>query len=229
MPWHMLKPNSKYKRRVRDPNSPARTAITTTMSTCPAAVKKQRGRPQLPYHKLKKGGRRKREYRARCARNALLLIQAAAVLDAEEQQQEHEAAARSLRLLRLERELSWRNPDASGPADLVLRTAERIDDDDECGIGSGVCDEAPLAMRCCGKLCCAPCLREWLSRNGQPVATGYGDGDYYAPVDGTSVMRARDGAIRGRMIAYPMQTHRCPFCRAPVHSVRRSLSSVSKR
>ena len=232
MPFNMLKPGSKRKRRYRDPNKPARAAVSTLIVSTPSKAATKRGRPPVPYDALSKEGRRKRDYRAGLAEShvpqlLLPLLEAAAELaaaDAERQQEERSQREAARRMHALERQLGVRNPDANGPAALILRAAARVDGEDECGIASALCDSTPRSMRCCGHACCAACLCEWLRRNGQETDVGYGDADYYAAVDGESEMRACRGQYRGRVIRVPMDTHRCPWCHARVESVRRALS-----
>ena len=188
----------------------------------------------MPYAMLSKEGRRKRTYRSKLAalgvrRLLSPLIAAAAVLDHEEaarQEAECAKAMRQQRQRRLEQQLAERNPAANGPAAIMLRAAARVEGDDDCLL---CCDNDALvqSMRCCGNACCAPCLGNWLRRNGEMYPIGYGDADFYVGVDEACQMRASDTYAgshgRGREIRVRMNTHRCPWCDRPVESVRRGI------
>ena len=185
------------------------------------ASKKKRGPRPWPWKRLGKWGKAKRLYfenkRSQATMASLLEAAAAAAAEMARQEAEREAerveGQRQRRLLALDYNLGVRNPDANGPAALMLRAAARVDGDFECPIANGdVCDDMPRSMRCCGNAICSGCLGEWLRRNNQPTDVGYGDGDYDAPVDGESEMRASQEVYRGRRIRIPMNTHRCPFC-----------------
>ena len=188
------------------------------------------GRPRLPRSLLTPGGLAKRLYNdAIKEKKALSAIDALASMAASAVAAEAEAAVRRARKdAALKKQLSERNPAANGPAALILRAASRVECDEACGL---CCDSAPdvlvQSMRCCGNACCAPCLSTWLRGHGQYVPRGYGDADYYLGVDEACAMRESAtyaGARgRGREIMARMNTHRCPWCRCQVQSVRRGL------
>ena len=190
------------------------------------------GRPRLPRSLLTPGGLAKRLYNdAIKEKKALSAIDALASMAASAVAAEAEAAVRRARKdAALKKQLSERNPAANGPAALILRAASRVECDEACGL---CCDSAPdvlvQSMRCCGNACCAPCLSTWLRGHGQYVPRGYGDADYYLGVDEACAMRESAtyaGARgRGREIMARMNTHRCPWCRCQVQSVRRGLVS----
>lgn len=206
------------------------------LARAPAVL--QGGPQQRPVQRIKKASRHKRVYRQRSAVEKqerrqqhplmLLLAEAARAQErqAEAEAEVSEAAARLVRLQKLQKQLGERNPAANGPAALMLRAAARVAGDQECSL---CCDAsvAPRSMRCCGNACCEACLEEWLRRNGQDCDAGYGDGDYDLGVNEACAMRTAatyaEARGRGRPIKKTMNTHRCPWCAWPVQSVRRGL------
>ena len=155
---------------------------------------------------------------------AALTTTSLAVAEAEAKAERHAAERRERQLYKLKRHLDARNDSdgcvADGPRAIRLR-AFLMDEHgcEACSIGSNYCEEADESgasavrrMRCCGQGVCARCLGEWLRRHNDPVDTGYTDG-----VHGVNRVR------RGRKLWVPLSTHSCPWCRQPVHSVRRAL------
>ena len=127
---------------------------------------------------------------------------------------------REMRLNKLKRDLDARNASddkvADGPKAIRLQSFARSDHGCEpCAIMGAECEvaDAVRRMRCCGVGVCARCLGSWLQLHNHQVDTGYTDG-----VQGVNHVR------RGRKLQVPMQTHNCPWCRRPVHSVRRALT-----
>ena len=230
-----LTPSSKRARRSRDPNKCNVLTIVEAQPRTPTEPAK-RGRPLLPYEELSAEGRRTRDYRAGLVDKHLPLqllpmLAAADVLVAQDAVQQDAECLRdevARRVHALERQLGMRNPSANGPAALMLRAAVRVEGDADCLLCCSS-DVLVQSMRCCGNACCAPCLGKWLRRNGEMVPVGYGAGDYYLGVDEECGMPAPATyseacrSARGRVIRVRMNTHRCPWCNAPVDSVRRGI------
>ena len=180
----------------------------------------KRGRPSLSPEELARpehtAARKKRLHAASdLERGALLALlqmatEAVHTREADQAEAEQTAARRARALLRLEHTLGICNPAADGPHTLVqpLHAAPPADADAECPICRDTCNGCSRTMRCCGALICKPCLSHWFQQHGKRQPVGYGEGP-----DGRS----------GRAVSEPLQTHQCPFCRAPCMSARRCL------
>ena len=158
---------------------------------------------------------------ASLATASLATAEAEADAEAEAEDRRIRAAEwREMRLNKLKRDLDARNASddkvADGPKAIRLQSFARSDHGCEpCAIMGAECEvaDAVRRMRCCGVGVCARCLGSWLQLHNHQVDTGYTDG-----VQGVNHVR------RGRKLQVPMQTHNCPWCRRPVHSVRRALT-----
>ena len=196
-----LKPAGKRWRRWRDGEKQPVAAIIVACQT-PTTECKKRGRPPMPFAKLKKASRYRRIYRARLAEQhvpqlLMPLMTAAAELEAQEAaQQQAEAALRKSRQARLDKQLAERNPEGRNGY-LLHESVQR-----ECPRGPcGVCyTDTRTFTPCCSaahtQWLCATCVnRNALVYTRTPRTSG-------APRDGGPVPQIDCSAVGSR----------CPMC-----------------